>query len=144
MTGRPQWMPTNSFGKIGREEEEVELHLKEKFECMEVSYGVHKHLWIKIGGIITKGDLMVGVCYQPPNQDDEADETLLRLLKEVLGQQNLVLMGDLNYPDICWEKNTAVHKLSIRFLECIEDCFLLQMLDMPTRNSALIVLLLTN
>ncbi|KAK4806136.1 hypothetical protein QYF61_001059 [Mycteria americana] len=63
---------------------------------MEVSYGDHKSsiecLWIKIRGIITKEDLMLDICYRPPNQDDEDDETLLRLLKEVLGQQNLVLM----------------------------------------------------
>ncbi|KAK4807115.1 hypothetical protein QYF61_018456 [Mycteria americana] len=87
---------------------------------------------------------MLGICYRPPNQGDEANETLLWLLKEVSGQQNLVLMGDFNYPDICWENNTAVHKSSIRFLECIEDCFLLQMLDMLTRNSALLDLLLPN
>ena len=37
-----------------------------------------------------------------------------------------------------------MNKLSITFLECIEDCFLLQMLDMLTRNSALLDLLLTN
>lgn len=38
----------------------------------------------------------------------------------------------------------VVGQLSIRFLECIEDCFLLQMLDMLTRNSTLLYLLLTN
>ena len=48
---------------------------------------------------------MLGICYQPPDQDDKADDTLLRLLKEVLGQQNLVLMGNFNDPGICWEKN---------------------------------------
>ncbi|GAB0183630.1 highly reducing polyketide synthase PKS6 [Grus japonensis] len=31
---------------------------------------------------------------------------------------------------------------SIKFLECIEDCFLIQMLDVPTRNEALLDLLL--
>ena len=96
---------------------------------MELSYGVHESsiecLWIRIRGIITKGQLMLDICYQRPNQDDKADETLLWLLKEVSGQQNLLLMSDFNYMDICWESNTAVHKLSISFLECIEDCFLL-------------------
>jgi len=51
---------------------------------------------------------MFGICYQPPNQDDEADETLFWLLKEVSGQQNLVLKGDLNHANNCCEKNTAV------------------------------------
>ncbi|GAB0209268.1 mitochondrial enolase superfamily member 1 [Grus japonensis] len=53
-------------------------------------------------------------------------------------------MGDFNYPDICWKNNTAVQMSSIKFLECIEDCFLIQMLDVPTRNEALLDLLLTN
>ena len=33
---------------------------------------------------------------------------------------------------------------SIKFLECVEDCFFLQMLDGPTRKEALLDLLLTN
>jgi len=33
---------------------------------------------------------------------------------------------------------------SIRFLECVEHCFLIQMLDLPTRKEALLDLLLTN
>ena len=45
----------------GRRGDRVALDVKEKFECMEVSYGDHessiKCFWIKIRGIITKGDL---------------------------------------------------------------------------------------
>ena len=51
---------------------------------------------------------MFGICYRPPNQDDEADETLLWLLKEVSGQQNLVLKDDFNYPDIRCEHSTVI------------------------------------
>ena len=61
-----------------------------------------------------------------------------------VGQQNVVFTGDFGYSDVCWENSTAVYKLAIRFLECIEDSVLLQMLDMLTRNSALLDLLLTN
>lgn len=65
------------------------------------------------------------------------------MLEEVSGQQNLVLMGGFNYPDFCWNKN-LVHKLSIRFLECIAHCLLLQMMDMLIRSSTLLDLLLAN
>ncbi|GAB0209293.1 mitochondrial enolase superfamily member 1 [Grus japonensis] len=91
-----------------------------------------------------QGNLTVDICYRPPNQDDKANEAIFGSLKQALGQQNLVLMGDFNYPDICWKNNTAVQMSSIKFLECIEDCFLIQMLDVPTRNEALLDLLLTN
>jgi len=61
-----------------------------------------------------------------------------------MNQQNLVLRSDCNYLDICWENTTAACKPSIRFLKCIEDYFLLQLLDMPTKNSSLLDLPLTN
>lgn len=53
-------------------------------------------------------------------------------------------MGDFSYPAICWENNTAVHNSSSRFLECIEDCFLLQTLNTSGRYSALLGLLRPN
>jgi len=39
---------------------------------------------------------------------------------------------------------TAAHRSSVKFLECVEDYFLIQILDVPTRNEALLDLLLTN
>lgn len=59
-------------------------------------------------------------------------------------QHNLVLRGDLTHRDIFWKNSAAARTSSIKFLECIEDCFLTQMLDVPTRNEALLELLLTN
>lgn len=41
------------------------------------------------------------------DQDDEADGTLCGLLKEVLGQQNLALMVDFNYPEVCCKNSGA-------------------------------------
>ncbi|GAB0203429.1 hypothetical protein GRJ2_002808500 [Grus japonensis] len=53
-------------------------------------------------------------------------------------------MGDLNHPDICWRDNTAGHKQSRRFLECIDDNFLLQVIEEPMRRGAMLDLALTN
>ncbi|GAB0205450.1 hypothetical protein GRJ2_003010600 [Grus japonensis] len=53
-------------------------------------------------------------------------------------------MGDFNHPDICWRGNTAGHKQSRRFLECVDDNFLLQVIEEPTRRGAMLDLLLTN
>ncbi|GAB0176922.1 mitochondrial enolase superfamily member 1 [Grus japonensis] len=99
---------------------------------------------VPVRGIVSKGDLTVGIYYQPPNQDNKTDEAIFGSLKQALGQQNLVLMSDFICPDICWKNNTAAHMSSIKFLECVEDCFLIQMLDVPTRNEALLDLLLKN
>ena len=53
-------------------------------------------------------------------------------------------MRDFNFPDICWKYNTAQRKQSKRFLECVEDSFLTQLVREPTRGGALLDLLFTN
>jgi len=47
-------------------------------------------------------------------------------------------------PDICWKYNTAEKKQSRRFLECVEDNFLTQLVSEPTMADALLDLLFTN
>jgi len=46
-------------------------------------------------------------------------------------------------PDICWKCNTAERKLSRRFLECVEDNFLTQLVSEPSRTRASLDLLFT-
>ncbi|PKU30494.1 rna-directed dna polymerase from mobile element jockey-like [Limosa lapponica baueri] len=73
------------------------------------------------------------------------DKIFYKQLEEVSRSLALVLMGDFNLPDVYWKDNTAERKQSRRFLECVEDNFLAQlMLNMPTRISALLHLLLAN
>ena len=60
----------------------------------------------------------MGICYRPPNQDEETDELFYEQLVEAAQSPALVLMGDINFPDICWEYNLAQKKQSRRFLEC--------------------------
>jgi len=53
-------------------------------------------------------------------------------------------MGDFKQPDICWRDNTAGHKQSRRFLERIDDNFLLQVIEEPMGRCAMLDLVLTN
>ncbi|GAB0185305.1 hypothetical protein GRJ2_000995800 [Grus japonensis] len=53
-------------------------------------------------------------------------------------------MENLNHPDICVTDNTAGHKQSRRFLECVDDNFFLQVTEEPTRRGAMLDLVLTN
>ena len=50
-----------------------------------------------------KADVIVGVYYRSPSQDDSADELFSRQLREISGLVALVLMGDLNFPEINWD-----------------------------------------
>jgi len=72
------------------------------------------------------------------------DEALFLQLQEASSSQALVLLGDFNYPDICCKSNTASCRQSSRFLECIEDNFLSQVISTPTRGDAILDLVVTS
>ncbi|GAB0208028.1 hypothetical protein GRJ2_003268500 [Grus japonensis] len=150
MTGVLGWKGTGSLGRRGRagEEEVVALYVHEQLECMELHLGMEEEptesLWVRIKGRAGAGDIIVGVCYRPPDQEDRVDEALYRQIGAASHSQALVLMGDFNHPDICWRGNTAEHKQSRKFLECVDDNFLLQVTEEPTRRGAMLDLVLTN
>lgn len=52
--------------------------------------------------------------------------------------------GDFKHPDICWDSGVVGGRQSRRFLESVEDNFLVQVIDGPTRGEALLDLVLTN
>ncbi|PKU44178.1 pre-mrna-processing factor 17 [Limosa lapponica baueri] len=89
-------------------------------------------------------DTAVGVYYRPPGQDGEADEAFYSQLKVASQSQALALMGDFNHSGICWEGYRARHAESRRFLQCIDDNFLTQVVEKPTRRGVLLDLVLTN
>ncbi|KAK4829421.1 hypothetical protein QYF61_004296 [Mycteria americana] len=101
-------------------------------------------LWVGIRGKANKADIVVGVCYRPPNQDEETDELFYKQLGEASRSLALVLVGDFNLPDLCWKYNTAERKQSRRFLERVADNFLTQLVSEPTREGAPLDLLFTN
>ncbi|TRZ08838.1 hypothetical protein HGM15179_018278 [Zosterops borbonicus] len=64
-------------------------------------------LWVRIKGKANKADILVGVCYRPPYQNEEVDYLFYKQLVDVSGSPVLVLVGDFNLPDICCKLNTA-------------------------------------
>jgi len=52
------------------------LYVRECFDCLELDDGndMVEGLWLRIKWKAIKADVMVGACYRPPNQDEEADE----------------------------------------------------------------------
>lgn len=64
------------------------LYVKENLECIETDSGdcgsPIKCLHVKIQRVVSKGDLRVGICYQPPNQDNKADKAIFESIKQAL------------------------------------------------------------
>ena len=86
MTGVLQWMATNCSGRTGKEGGVVVWlsYVRECFDVTELMAGDDKveSLWVKIRGRADKADILVGVCYRLPNQDEGTDEGFYKQLAE--------------------------------------------------------------
>jgi len=129
------------WGKRGAS---VALYTKKSIQCEELSLkNGHKQvesLWVRIRDRGNKGNLVVGVYYRPPDQGQPTDEAFFLELQETSHSQSLIF----NHPNICWKSSMASSRQSRRFLECIEDNFLSQEIDTPTRGDAVLDLMPTN
>ena len=114
----------------------VALYVRKWIDCKELclrnSHDEVKSLWVKIKDQSSKGHLVARVCYKPPDQEEAVDEAFLLHLQEVSRSWALVLMGNFNHPDICWNSGMGGGRQSRRFLESVEDNFLAQVIDLPT------------
>ncbi len=101
--------------------------------------------------------LLFGCMYRSPTPTESSvtnNENLNQLLKTICNKKysHVCLLGDFNYRDINWKSWTTPHgdeSKEFKFIECLQDCFLFQHVDKPTRargndEPSLIDLLLTN
>ena len=132
----------------GKKGGDITLYIKKSMQHEELSLNrSHKQveiLWIRTRDRGNKGNLVVGVYYRPPDQGEPTDESSFLQLQEASYSQSLVLLGDINHPDIYWKSSMVSCRLCRRFLECIDDNFLNQVIDTPTRVEAILDLMITS
>ncbi|TRZ20521.1 hypothetical protein HGM15179_006655 [Zosterops borbonicus] len=130
----------------GRRGAGVALYIKKAFDTIgiETNEDGVECIWVRIKGRANKADILLGVCYCPPNQEEEVDNLFYEQLETVSESSALVLVGDFNLPNICWELNTAEKRQSRQFSECMDVNFLLQLVGEPTRGGTMLYLLFTN
>ena len=81
--------------------------------------------------------LLLGGIYRSSSGTDESNENLLQLLNFVmtLNCKYVMVLGDFNYPEISWDNwstnRNATHN-SFKFLECLRDNYLYQLIEKPT------------
>jgi len=124
----------------------VALYVRDCFDCIELNDCDDKVecLWLKMWGKANKADILLGVCHRPPNQGEAVDAVFYDRLPEVSQSLALVLVGNFNLSNVCWKYNTAERKESRKFLECVEDNFLRQLVSEPIRGGASLDLLFVN
>ncbi|PKU38936.1 hypothetical protein llap_10761 [Limosa lapponica baueri] len=126
----------------------VALYVRERVERIELCQGVDdecvESLWVRSKGRANMGDTVLGVYYRPPDQEEKVNEAVYRQQEIASQSQALVLMGSFDYSDIWCKDSTARHTQSRRFLQCIDDPFLTQVLEEPMRRGVPLDLVLTN
>ena len=73
--------------------------------CIQIYYEQNQYpiesIWINLVGAKNKWNMVVGVSYRPPNQEEKVDETFEKEIARISKRYNVVGMEDFNYLDIC-------------------------------------------
>ena len=82
--------------------------------------------------------ILVGICYRSPASTAENNERLINIIQHARRTQatSLLLMGDFNYGQIDWKAGLvrgSEHSDAAMFFETIQDLFLYQHVNFPTR-----------
>ena len=83
-------------------------------------------------------NIICGAIYRSPSIDNhEAVRNLIRTVCSKNPRSRILLFGDFNYPEIDWNNHftcTDDSHPAYQFLDTIDDCFLVQCIDKPTRH----------
>lgn len=85
---------------------------------------------------------LLGVCYRPPDSSKNNDDEFYSLLNR-LDYKHLVLMGDFNYSELSWHSDNTIDR-SHPFVECLDNNFLSQLVDKPTRGNNFLDLIISS
>ena len=82
--------------------------------------------------------LLCACIYRRGESDDKNNELLLKLLRIMAEKKYsyLIIMGDFNLPKVNWDTlycNTRDDDFHVKFVKCVNDCFLFQHVNEPTR-----------
>ena len=94
-----------------------------------------------------RDELVVAVVYKTNNpcaSDGDLDMRLREWIRRLYGS-NIVIMGDMNYPDIDWNNvtGTGIDRNSRLFIDCLDDGFLTQHVKSATRGQSCLDLVIS-
>lgn len=90
----------------------------------EVSFSQHN--------IIRTGDLHICLIYRSPNSPKDNNERLNELISKC--SENIIYVGDFNFPGINWDSMCSVNSEEDAFLDAVNDKFLHQLVRVPTHT----------
>ena len=87
---------------------------------------------------------LLGVYYRPPNSNREVEEEIAKQIMDRCGGHRVVIVGDFNFPNIDWNLCRSNSSDGAVFVQCVQEGFLTQYVDRPTRGGATLDLVLGN
>ncbi|XP_062923290.1 uncharacterized protein LOC134356332 [Mobula hypostoma] len=87
---------------------------------------------------------LVGLYYRPPNSQRELEVQICREIAGNCRKHKVVVVGDFNFPYIDWVSHTVRGPDGLEFVKCVQENFLNQYIEGPTRGDAILDLLLGN
>lgn len=92
--------------------------------------------------ISKKEKTLIGVCYRAPDSLNINDDALYLLINRA-SRDNVVIMGDFNFPELKWDNmNNMIENHP--FINCLNDNFLEQIVREPTRAKNFLDLILSS
>ena len=99
-------------------------------------------IWVEIRNSKAKKSL-IGVVYRPPNSNIMVRQAINKEITDACRNGTAVIMGDFNM-HVDWFNEVGKGSLEEEFVECIRDNFLEQYVMEPTREKAVLDLVLCN
>ena len=95
---------------------------------------------------ISHTNILIGSCYRPPNADKIWMENFENFLNDVCSRHSkIVLAGDFNLPRACWNsQEISIGVNETKFIEILNDFYLEQINNSPTRENNVLDLLITS
>jgi hypothetical protein len=89
-----------------------------------------------------KTDLLIGAVYRP---ERGGEPNLIKMCNSInaIDSDNTIIVGDFNFREIDWDQCEASSNLAKKFLSCLEDNLLFQLVKEPTRGANILDLVLT-
>ena len=123
----------------------VIIYIKDNLQCCVNSTikldDNTESLWLNVKE--GKNKLVIGLLYRPPNLSKEASNLLWQEIERACRSKHVCIMGDFNYRNIDWEALVGDQEAE-EFLNVVQDNFLRQIINEPTRGNNILDLVLTN
>ena len=122
------------------------LYIRSSLNPLEIKTSSNpnvEHMCVQINTITNK-KILINVIYRKPNQSTEIDTAMYNSIHEIIKNKDSIILGDFNLPQICWRTVSGVESESNRLIDFVEDNFLHQMVNEPTRDNNILDLILTS